>query len=71
MIVIVRINVLFPRRQGKDFVPFLLGGISTSLLVMVNVCKTKEDIKGKFPLVGIGNSVSGIKSKLSVGIGSE
>jgi len=46
--VVVRINVLFPRKQGKDFVLFLSGGISTSLLVMVNVCKTREDIKANF-----------------------
>jgi len=48
VMVVVRIKVLFPRKQGKDFVLFLSGGISTSLLVMVNVCKTREDIKANF-----------------------
>lgn len=60
---VVRINALYPRIQGKDFVLFLLVGsgrvISTSLLVMVNVCKRREGIKGKYPLVGMRNSVDG------------
>lgn len=64
--VVGRINVLFPRIQGKDFVLFFLVGvggvgvgISTSLLVMVNVCKSREGTKGKYPLVGMRNSVDG------------